>query len=116
MNNHDRKRYGDLAIRAGAPDYSENDIVTNAGDAIANILHAVTAECGAEAATGIVNTATNHFDAEYDGDGFSPLPDPPEHLADAWKRYQEGGGAGVEPHELRALDEWRYDAATDAGF
>lgn len=44
----------------------------------------------------------------------SPLGDPPEDLADAWQRYQTGGH--VEPHELRALDEWRGDEAESAGY
>lgn len=42
------------------------------------------------------------------------LPDPPEDLADAWRRYQ--AGEHVEPAEARALDEWRSDCARDAGF
>lgn len=44
----------------------------------------------------------------------SPLPDPPENLADAWRRYQVG--EPVEPWEVRKLDEWRVDCARDAGF
>lgn len=39
-------------------------------------------------------------------------PAPPEHLADAWRRYQETGD--VTESELRALDEWRADAREDA--
>lgn len=42
------------------------------------------------------------------------LPDPPEHLADAWRRFQ--AGEGVEEWEARRLDEWRADCAQDAGF
>lgn len=38
-------------------------------------------------------------------------PDPPEHLADAWRRYQAGGD--VTPNELRQLDEWRIDLVVD---
>lgn len=44
----------------------------------------------------------------------SPLPDPPPELADAWERFQHGGG--VEGWELSKLDEWRADCAQDAGF
>lgn len=46
--------------------------------------------------------------------GGSQLPDPPEDLADAWRRYQ--AGERVEPYEARKLDEWRGDCAADAGF
>jgi hypothetical protein len=42
------------------------------------------------------------------------LPDPPADLADAWERYQHGGG--VEPWELRKLDEWRGDVAEEMGL
>jgi hypothetical protein len=42
------------------------------------------------------------------------LPDPPEHLAEAWRRFQ--AGEGLPDHEARALDEWRVDCARDAGF
>jgi hypothetical protein len=38
-------------------------------------------------------------------------PEPPEHLADAWRRFQEGGE--VSQWELRHLDEWRMDVAWD---
>jgi hypothetical protein len=44
----------------------------------------------------------------------SGLPEPPPELADAWRRFQSG--EDVEPHELRALDEWRASCAADAGF
>lgn len=46
--------------------------------------------------------------------GGSQLPDPPEDLADAWRRFQ--AGERVEPYEARKLDEWRGDCAADAGF
>lgn len=42
------------------------------------------------------------------------LPDPPEHLAEAWRRYQVG--EPLPEYEARALDEWRVDCARDAGF
>jgi hypothetical protein len=38
-------------------------------------------------------------------------PDPPDDLADAWRRYQQGGD--VSPDELRQLDEWRADVNED---
>lgn len=38
-------------------------------------------------------------------------PDPPEKLADAWRRFQ--AGEDVAPYELRALDEWRADVHED---
>lgn len=44
----------------------------------------------------------------------SPLPEPPDNLKDAWARFQRGDH--VEPHEARALDEWRADCAQDAGY
>lgn len=44
----------------------------------------------------------------------SPLPDPPEHLADAWRRYQAGDQ--LPGWELSKLDEWREECARDAGF
>ena len=43
-----------------------------------------------------------------------PLGNPPEHLRDAWERYQHGGR--VQPYELRALDEWRADVAEADGY
>jgi hypothetical protein len=43
-----------------------------------------------------------------------PLGDPPEHLADAWERYQRGDR--VDASELRRLDEWRGERAEAAGF
>jgi hypothetical protein len=43
-----------------------------------------------------------------------PLGDPPEHLADAWERYQRGDQ--VDAGELRRLDEWRGERAEAAGF
>jgi hypothetical protein len=42
------------------------------------------------------------------------LPEPPEHLAEAWRRFQ--AGEDLPAHEARALDEWRVDCARDAGF
>lgn len=39
-------------------------------------------------------------------------PEPPEDLADAWRRYQ--AGEEVTQAELRELDEWRTDVAWDA--
>ena len=39
-------------------------------------------------------------------------PEPPEELADAWRRFQ--AGEDVTPQELRDLDEWRADAREDA--
>jgi hypothetical protein len=48
--------------------------------------------------------------------GLCTLPDPPAHLADAWARYQGGGGADVTPSELRALDEWRGEVAEAMGL
>lgn len=44
----------------------------------------------------------------------SVLPDPPEKIADAWRRFQ--AGERVEPYEARAIDEWRADCAAEAGF
>lgn len=44
-----------------------------------------------------------------DGDGYHPAP--PEHLADAWARFQAGDD--VTASELRELDEWRTDVAWD---
>jgi hypothetical protein len=38
-------------------------------------------------------------------------PDPPEDLADAWRRFQEG--EHVSQGELRQLDEWRADVHED---
>lgn len=43
-----------------------------------------------------------------------PLGEPPAELADAWARYQQG--EGVQPYELRALDEWRSEQGEAAGF
>ncbi|HSD78520.1 MAG TPA: hypothetical protein VLA98_13995 [Solirubrobacteraceae bacterium] len=52
--------------------------------------------------------------AAHDGSPTSPLGDPPPDLADAWRRYQ--AGEGVEPWELRKLDEWRAERAQEDGY
>jgi hypothetical protein len=44
-----------------------------------------------------------------------PLGDPPADLADAWERFQHGGG-DVTASELRALDEWRASRAEEDGY
>jgi hypothetical protein len=52
--------------------------------------------------------------AMLESDPGSPLPEPPEKIADAWRRFQ--AGEHVEHYEARAIDEWRSMCAEDAGF
>ena len=76
MDNSDRAVMGLAAIDAGQPD--DNDIETQAGDAIANILHGVISGLGGAdhmtedfalgVARGVLDRAWMHFEGEALGD------------------------------------------------
>lgn len=63
----------------------------------------------------VVNRAEQLMDAAFTAGtmkGGGDMPEPPEELADAWRRYQ--AGEDIPGYELRRLDEWRADAREDA--
>ena len=62
----DRAVYGAAAIAVGSPDVGRNDTMTDAVDAIANILLAVHAACDTDrsAREALVEEAVNHVNAE----------------------------------------------------
>lgn len=80
MTNEDRADYGLHAVRAGTPDYGQNDRPTDAADAIANVLHHLHStglsigECGE-----VLTTAFDHFNNE--------PPEPSAHTG----HYTRGG-------------------------
>lgn len=69
---------------------------------------------------GVLGGSVEIVDHHLKWSGISEVPEkpdeekvPPEHPADAWRRYQENGD--VTQGELRELDEWRTDVAQDKG-
>jgi len=59
----DRRRwFGQMAVAAGTPDYSENDEETNVVDALANVFH-YAASKGFDVAH-LVDRAFDHFETE----------------------------------------------------
>jgi hypothetical protein len=91
VTNEQHAEYGDEAIRAGTPDYGQNGddldaLFTDAGDAVANILHklalAAEPEMGVDAAAhfalGVLGRAQTNFEAEMGGDDLFNSGDPRE--------------------------------------
>ncbi len=139
MSNNKRAEYGQAAIAFGTPDGRENDAQTNLIDVLANLRHwADAVGAGFDAALAI---SAEHHRAEVAEArrAFAPdrrnvlypihQPEPPMRdshveelqlgavpaaLADAWRRYSDGGD--VSPAELRALDDWRATRAEDLGL
>lgn len=65
-NNRQRARYGTRAVRAGTPDYAQNDARTNLVDTLANLRHhAHVSDIDFASAD---KAAEGHFDAELRGE------------------------------------------------
>lgn len=91
MSDHTQKRVvaGAAAVKAGSPDYEENDAQTNAVDTIANILHWLASEEPFSNPASALISAQDHFEAESCGKCKQPLSAHDEHDLRCPDDYEE---------------------------
>ena len=126
--NESRADYG-ARIKYCTPDWGSNELATDITDALADVVHFIH-RCGLnpnalfddalrsaqgdleDGPEAVLDASIAERHDSFDEVDEDEHPDPPEHLADAWSRFQRG--EECTPSELRKLDEWRADAREEA--